>query len=496
MIITFRDRVRDWSRPEFRTQHLGIAFLTLSVILIPLGVSITFFQRRPVSTGVVIPIWSAGVMSVLMGMILLHTAGREGYVIRVIRWFAGLEDVLGEIRYPLSSETLYPIGSWFADLFPGQGGWLMLVRAPGLLIRGEVMRQRYLRVLSSELSAAWNVRWAESFLRDWLESKEKSNGVFVSLPSESKEIRSLLCWMRQSSSGDLAVGITVALPTEAGRGQRLVPDVMNSALDMVVQRLGSLLAELTHHRSRLGGGQSHDPLLLVRALVHELSGELQGTIVYLDGQDDGKDGRGHPTLRRVRRSLTRSGYWVDLLRDVPVFRDDFLVISPEQVALKQLIPEVIEEVKPAWPDCVIRLKIEDDIHVLAGNHLRSIMRNLLYNAASFSPPDGLIEVRARQDGEFARIYVDDEGPGVDADHMETVFDPFEGSSRESVANHPRVRQGMGIGLSVARIVARAYGGDLRCHGNHSAPGGRFEVVLPLAKPLAEIQKVGEVVDHA
>ena len=78
MIITFRDRVRDWSRPEFRTQHLGIAFLTLSVILIPLGVSITFFQRRPVSTGVVIPIWSAGVMSALIGMILLHTAGREG----------------------------------------------------------------------------------------------------------------------------------------------------------------------------------------------------------------------------------------------------------------------------------------------------------------------------------------------------------------------------------------------------------------------------------
>ncbi len=56
-------------------------------------------------------------MSALMGMILLHTAGREGYVIRVIRWFAGLEDVLGEIRYPLSSETLYPIGAWFADLF-------------------------------------------------------------------------------------------------------------------------------------------------------------------------------------------------------------------------------------------------------------------------------------------------------------------------------------------------------------------------------------------
>lgn len=496
MIPALRDRVRDWSRPEFRTQHLGIAFLLLSVGLVPVGVSITFFQRRPVSTDVIIPIWSAGIMSALLGMILLHTAAREGYVIRIIRWFAGLEDLLGEVRYPLSSETLYPLGDWFADLFPGQGGWIMLVRAPGLLIRGEVMRQRYLRVLSEKLDGGWDVRWAESFLRDWLESQEKGNGVFVSLPPESKELRSLICWMRQSSSGDLAVGITVALPAEAGRRQRLVPDVMNAALDMVVQRLGSLLAELTHHRSRLGGGQPHDPLLLVRALVHELSGELQGTIVFLDGQEQDQKGRDPPILGKVRRSLTRSGYWADLLRDVPVFRDDFLVISPEPVALKELIPEVVEEVRPAWPECVFRVQVEDGIQVLADHHLRSIVRNLLYNAASFSPPDGLIEVRARQDGEFARIYVDDEGPGVDADHMETVFDPYKGNSRENVPNHPRVRQGMGIGLSVARIVARAYGGDLRCHGNHSAPGGRFEVVLPLVQPVVSLQEAGEVVEHA
>ena len=496
MILTLRDRFRAWTRPEFRTHHLGIIFLALSGVLISFGVSITFFSRYPASTGVLIPVWSAGGMAVLMGMILLHTAGREGYVIRVIRWFAGLEDVLGDVRYPLSSEVLYPIGSWFADLFPGQGGWVMLVRAPGILIRGEIMRQRYLRVLSRELSGEWNVSWAESFLRDWLESEARGNGVFVSLPQESREVRSLLCWMRQSSSGDLAVGIAVALPDESGRWQRLLPDVMNASLDMFIQRLGSLLAELTHRRSRLGGSQPHDPLLLVRALVHELSGELQGTIVYLDSQEDKHDGHGPAFLLRIRRSLTRSGYWVDLLRDVPMFRDDFLAISPKPISLKQLLLEVVEEVLPAWPECVFRLKVEDDIQVLADHHLRSVVRNLLYNAASFSPPDGLIEMRVRQDGEFARIYVDDEGPGVEADQMEMVFNPYQGTSRENASTHPRVRQGMGIGLSVARIIARAYGGDLRCHGNHSAPGGRFEVILPLVEPMDLAPDHCERVDHA
>ncbi len=496
MILTLWERFREWRLPEFKMQHLGIAFLALSGVLIPFGVSITFFSKYPTSSVVLITVWSASGMAVLMGMILLHTAGREGYMIRIIRWFAGLEEVLGDVRYPLSSEVLYPIGAWFADLFLSHGGWLMLVRAPGILIRGEIMRHRYLRVLSSEISSEWNVSWTESFLRDWLESEARGNGVFVSLPRESMVVRSLLCWMRQSSSGDIAVGIAIALPNDAGRRQRLIPDVMNTALDMVIQRLGSLLAELTHRRSRLGDSQAHDPLLLVRALVHELSGELQGTIIYLDGQDDTQNGHGPAFLRRIRRSLTRSGYWTDLLRDVPVFRDDFLAISHESISIKQLLLDVIEEVRPAWPDCLFRLKLESDIQVLADHHLRSVVRNLLYNAASFSPPDGLIEIRIRQDGEFARIYVDDEGPGVEADQMETVFDPYQGTSRKNASSKSRVRQGMGIGLSVARIITRAYGGDLRCHGNHSAPGGRFEVILPLIERMELAVDHCEKVDHA
>ncbi len=495
VIQTLRSRIRDWGRPEFRTQHFGISFLVISAVLIPIGVSITFFVSAAPPSSLVISIWSAGGMSALMGMILLHTAGREGYVIRVIHWFAGLEDVLGSVRYPLSSEVIRPIGAWFADLFPGQGGWILLIRAPGLLIRGEVMRQRYLRVLSNALDGAWDVGWAESFLRDWLEGDARGNGVFVSLPRAVRTIRSLLCWMRKSSTGDIAIGIAIALPDEAGRGQRLIADVMNAALDMVVQRLGSLLAELTHRRSRPAGGQPQDPLLLVRALVHELSGELQATIVCLDREEEKQDGRAGVSLRRIRRSLTRSGYWADLLRDVPMFRDDFLPISPEPIRLGDLLSEVVEEARPAWPESVFRLQAEDDLEVLADHHLRSVMRNLLYNAASFSPAEGLIDIRVRQDGEFARIYVDDEGPGVDADQTEAIFDPYKASSRAQVSSRKGARQGMGIGLSISRIVVRAYGGDLRCHGNHSAAGGRFEVVLPLAQPVSPGEEEKEV-EHA
>jgi signal transduction histidine kinase len=459
---------------------MGLAFIALSAVLISYGVSNTFFGEGRASSTTLILIWVSAGAAVIIGMVVLQSAAREVYVIKVIRWFAGLEDVLGDVQYPLSRGVLYPIGAWFADLFPGHGGWLILIRAPGVLIRGEVLRQQYVRILSEELSGEWSVSWAESFIRDWLDGDAMQNGVFVSLPHESREMRSLMCWMAQSQSKDVAVGIVVALPEDAGRRRRLIPDVMNAALDMVVQRLGSLLAEVINRKSRLNGNEAQDPLLLVRALVHELSGELHGIFIYLDGQEGKPDTASKSFLRKIRSSLTRSGYWADLLRDVPIFQDDFLAISREHIELKQLLLEVVEEIRPAWPDCVFRLKVDDEVVVLADHHLRSVMRNLLYNAASFSPPDGVVEIRVLQDGEFARIYVDDEGPGVNSDRVEVIFDPYRTTSREKPPTNPRIRQGIGIGLSVARIMTRAYGGDLRCHGNQTAPGGRFEIVLPLA----------------
>jgi signal transduction histidine kinase len=460
-----------------------LVFIVLSAALISQAVSKTFFDERRVSNETLLLIWISAGAAVAIGMLVLHSASRELYVIRVIRWFAGLADVLGDVHYPLSREVLSPIGVWFADLFPGNGGWLMLIRAPGVLIRGEVLRQQYLRVLAQDLRGEWNVSWAEGFLRDWLDGDALHNGVFVALPHESREMRSLMCWMAQSQSKDVAIGIVIALPEDAGRRRRLAPNVMNAALAMVVHRLGGLMAEVINRRSRLYGSEAQDPLLLVRALVHELSGELHGTFISLDGNGSKPDPVSDTMLRKIRTSLTRSAYWVDLLRDVPVFRDDFLAISREHVDLKPLLLEVFEEVRPAWPECVFRLKVTDEVVVLADHHLRSVIRNLLYNAASFSPSEGAVEIRVLQDGEYARVFIDDEGPGVNADRIEAIFDPYRTASRQKAPHNPRIRQGIGIGLSVARIMTRAYGGDIRCHANQTAPGGRFEVILPLALPV-------------
>ncbi len=121
----------------------------------------------------------------------------------MIRWFAGLEAALGEIGYPLENDVLRAVADWVAGLFIDHAGWVVLVRAPGILIRGEVARQQYLRLALNTMRGRWDVGWAEGFLRNLLEGEIRRNGVVIALPESSVEARSLLCWMGQSASGDL-----------------------------------------------------------------------------------------------------------------------------------------------------------------------------------------------------------------------------------------------------------------------------------------------------
>ena len=73
----------------------------------------------------------------------------------------------------------------------------------------------------------------------------------------------------------------------------------------------------------------------------------------------------------------------------------------------------------------------------------------------------------------AVVAVSDDGPGVPADQRDRIFERMVrlDSSRTSAA-------GVGLGLPIARGIARAHGGDVRCVP--AATGARFEVVLPLA----------------
>jgi signal transduction histidine kinase len=101
-----------------------------------------------------------------------------------------------------------------------------------------------------------------------------------------------------------------------------------------------------------------------------------------------------------------------------------------------------------------------------------IMMNLLVNAIRYSPEGGMIWIRPERDGDTASITVADLGKGIAPEDQGRIFDKFERVD-------PNEPGGTGLGLYIARRLARAMGGDLVVD---SAPGqgARFTLTLPVA----------------
>ncbi len=107
--------------------------------------------------------------------------------------------------------------------------------------------------------------------------------------------------------------------------------------------------------------------------------------------------------------------------------------------------------------------------------LGQIFRNLIDNAISFSPAGGTVAISARIEGGKARVFVEDNGPGIPPDNLETIFERFY---TERPADH--FGNNSGLGLSIARQIAESTGGRIWAE-NRGGGGARFIVELPLAR---------------
>jgi CheY-like chemotaxis protein len=114
------------------------------------------------------------------------------------------------------------------------------------------------------------------------------------------------------------------------------------------------------------------------------------------------------------------------------------------------------------------------VHGVRGR-LEQVLVNLLSNAVKFSPRGGRVDVRWWHDGEAAVMEVADAGPGIPADKLEVVFEPF----RQLDSSTTREHGGAGLGLSISHRIVQALGGLLWV-ASGPGTGSRFFVRLPLA----------------
>lgn len=165
--------------------------------------------------------------------------------------------------------------------------------------------------------------------------------------------------------------------------------------------------------------------------------------------DVSRIGRGKIELRRARVELGR------LLRDTLQTSMPLIESGRHHVHLA-----LVEE--PQWV-------FADPLR------LTQVFANLINNAAKYTPPGGELEIGLCAEGEHARVWVRDNGVGLDAAVLERVFDPFV---QVSSASH-LAQGGLGIGLSLAKGLVELHGGCIRAESAGAGQGATFSVTLPL-----------------
>ncbi len=121
---------------------------------------------------------------------------------------------------------------------------------------------------------------------------------------------------------------------------------------------------------------------------------------------------------------------------------------------------------------------KDAFYVLGhDSRLGQVFNNLIDNALSFSPPEGSIRIHARREQEAIVVTVDDDGPGIRADNIESIFERFYTDRPEG----DDFGQNSGLGLAISRQIVEAHRGTIKAENRLAADGGvagaRFIVVL-------------------
>jgi two-component system phosphate regulon sensor histidine kinase PhoR len=161
----------------------------------------------------------------------------------------------------------------------------------------------------------------------------------------------------------------------------------------------------------------------------------------------------------------------------------------EQVRMDALVREEAERFDATVVEARLTMRVEAPAVPTvrgSGRDLSLLVRNLLDNAIRYTPLGGRVDISVRRDGDRVRIDVVDDGPGISAEEMQHVFDPFYrvlGSDAE----------GSGLGLAIVRVIVSRLGGTVTL-ANEATQGLRVQVDLPAADGMPAEAPLAEAAD--
>lgn len=248
--------------------------------------------------------------------------------------------------------------------------------------------------------------------------------------------------------------------------------------------LAEIDGDLVRTHARLVQGRAQRDVLersrreLVAWVSHDLRTPLAGIRAMAEALEDGVAADPGAYLRRIVAEVDRVGLLVDDLFELSRIQAGSLTLVRSATDLAELAHSAVDVAVPAARRRRVRVELSPTYRaspVLADPvTISRALSNLVANAVHYSPDGGRVLVDVSTRDQQVVVGVEDSCGGIPAEDAARLFEPGWRANRSRT---PAADVGGGLGLAIARGLARANGGDVAVVPQHGA-GCRFELVLP------------------
>ncbi|WEX01464.1 ATP-binding protein [Rhodococcus sp. RCBS9] len=212
---------------------------------------------------------------------------------------------------------------------------------------------------------------------------------------------------------------------------------------------------------------------LLADLAHELRTPVSTLAAYVDGIEDGVLPTDNSSWSVMRDQLERLRRLSCDLADVSAADEHALELDRRDENIDDIVCSATAAAAPRFADRGVELTTALPPQPITAEvdrqRIEQILANLLENALRHTPSGGSVTVTLAREGDHLSVSVTDTGDGIPADQLESVFDRFHRGDRSD---------GSGLGLTIARSLALAHGGDLSALRNEQPLGSTLILTLP------------------
>jgi signal transduction histidine kinase len=272
---------------------------------------------------------------------------------------------------------------------------------------------------------------------------------------------------RRLAGGDLRTRVEVGGPVEIATLGRAFNEMANS------------LERDARERDRVE--QMKDDFVLT--VSHELRTPVtvvKGFSEMLTAQRKGLNSRQYEAAEVIAESAGQLQKMINDLLDLARSDAGKLRIEPEPTPVRPLAQRIGRQMRPNFEnkEQQFTVSVEKDIPDIDADpgRIGQVLANLLTNANKYAPEGAQITLAATKVGDEIEFEVSDNGPGLDDEQLEHVFDRFwraDSTETQSVG-------GTGLGLAIAKSLVELHGGAISANSS-PGEGATFRFVLPIAK---------------